>query len=129
MRKISFLDRFLKITVRCKSCKGKIRFPLNKGTLRITCPHCHNQFVYSLQLATVIPYLQQQLSVLFRQSGRASQQWSGHAAPGRRNPYVKHIMVTLLVVAVLVSIALNVFNRPTSSAPTHTPAQKNEAYL
>lgn len=30
--------------VRCPSCKQRVRVPRGKGTLRVTCPKCHNKF-------------------------------------------------------------------------------------
>ncbi|WP_373471235.1 hypothetical protein [Carnobacterium alterfunditum] len=29
----------------CPNCKRKLRVPRKKGTIKITCPHCKNQFV------------------------------------------------------------------------------------
>jgi len=29
----------------CPNCKKKLRVPRKKGTIKITCPHCKNQFV------------------------------------------------------------------------------------
>jgi hypothetical protein len=41
-------ERLLKISstqiIECPNCRTKLRIPRNKGTLKITCHHCENQF-------------------------------------------------------------------------------------
>jgi len=33
--------------VECEKCKGKVRVPINKGTLQVTCPKCSHKFKVS----------------------------------------------------------------------------------
>ena len=32
-------------TVTCEKCQAKLRLPINKGQIKITCPRCKNEFV------------------------------------------------------------------------------------
>ena len=40
-----FQDRKIHRYFRCPKCKATVRVPRGKGKIRITCPHCSNQFI------------------------------------------------------------------------------------
>ncbi|MCD7797674.1 MAG: hypothetical protein LUG95_08870 [Clostridiales bacterium] len=42
--KTRFQQRKTHKFVKCKGCKKVLRLPKNKGKIRVTCPHCNNQF-------------------------------------------------------------------------------------
>ena len=44
-RKTRWQDRKVHRYFRCPQCRATVRVPKGKGKIRITCPHCKNQFV------------------------------------------------------------------------------------
>ena len=44
-RKLRWQDRKVHRYFRCPQCRATVRVPKGKGKIRITCPHCKNQFV------------------------------------------------------------------------------------
>ena len=44
-RKTRWQDRQVHRYCRCPQCRATVRVPKGKGKIRITCPHCKNQFV------------------------------------------------------------------------------------
>lgn len=44
-RKTRWQDRKVHRYFRCPQCRTTVRVPKGKGKIRITCPHCKNQFV------------------------------------------------------------------------------------
>ncbi len=49
----SFIGRWTdnrKMTIRCINCKQKLRIPIDRGNLKVTCPKCNHTFRYSPHL-------------------------------------------------------------------------------
>ena len=44
-RKARWQDRKVHRYFRCPQCRATVRVPRGKGKIRITCPHCKNQFI------------------------------------------------------------------------------------
>ena len=43
--KLRWQDRKVHRYFRCPQCRATVRVPKGKGKIRITCPHCKNQFI------------------------------------------------------------------------------------
>ena len=44
----------MKITTRCSVCGQKIRFPVNRGKIRVSCPNCNSRFIFNPSLKEVL---------------------------------------------------------------------------
>ncbi|MCB1194605.1 hypothetical protein KDK77_00325 [bacterium] len=53
----------MKIVRSCPVCRRKMRFPVNRGKIMITCPHCGNQFIFDPSIRTIFNRLKAKISL------------------------------------------------------------------
>ena len=44
----------MRVTIRCDTCGQKLRFPVNKGKIRVICPHCGSQFIFNPAIKEIL---------------------------------------------------------------------------
>lgn len=44
------MNKIIRIKIKCPVCKKRIRVPINKGKVLVTCPHCVNRFYFGLNI-------------------------------------------------------------------------------
>jgi LSD1 subclass zinc finger protein len=84
------------LTVKCQGCGAQIRFPVNRGKIRVRCPWCQAWFVFAWHPANLWDLAKRKLSGLAPRlpAGRA---WD-----------IKATMTALFIAAVLVVAAMQV---------------------
>ncbi|MBP7653760.1 hypothetical protein KA977_10075 [Candidatus Dependentiae bacterium] len=56
----------MKITIDCPVCRQKLRIPLTKGKLKITCPRCAAIFFYEFRIPNILKNLKNFFSEAFK---------------------------------------------------------------
>ena len=103
------------LTVTCRGCGGRIRFPVNKGKIRVRCPWCQSWFIFSWHPFHLWDMAKRMAAPLFGKrlfssSGPAS------AAPARQVS-IKTKMVVLFLAALAMVLIMNICNPNPPVAP------------
>jgi heme O synthase-like polyprenyltransferase len=115
MKNIFHSDHPWMLTITCQGCGGRIRFPLNKGKIRVRCPWCLSWFVFSWHPAHLWDLAKRLAGAFFRKRTAFKSAPAATASPHSESIKVK--MIIILIAAAAIVIIMNVCNGPLPATP------------
>lgn len=105
-----------RIIIRCKSCSNKLRVPLDKGRLSISCPVCKHEFFYNPDsiIHTLIQIFVSLKAWLHKSS---------------RNKLIFFSIVLAVIVALYLAFVAPSSREDTNNLPQNTNPSTQQAYV